>query len=473
MRSLLALVALLSGCATAPPEPPPEKPPVAFDHEASRTFRARNLTPATGAADNVLLRDATVMTADGGVIESGDVWIRDGKIVAVGMDIEADGAEVIDARGSFITPGLIDTHSHLGVYPVPYVEAHSDGNEATNPNRADVDALHSVWPQDPGFFAVLKGGVTTLQVLPGSANLIGGSAITLQLHPAISARAMVDEQAPRGLKMACGENPKRVYGEKGGPSTRMGNMAAFRAAFEAARAAVDAEERYELAMGTWLANEGKPADKPVAPPRDRGLETLMAVLRGETLVHVHCYRADEMVQMLELADEFGFKIRSFHHAVEAYKIRDILSKWDVSVSTWADWWGFKIEAFDAIPETPGLLTHAGARAIIHSDDPTGAQRLNQEAAKALGAARARGLEITDDQALRWITANPAWALGLQDVTGTITEGKRADIVVWTTHPFSVYARPSMVFVGGVREFEIGRTSPWSDFSLGTTPEGTP
>jgi imidazolonepropionase-like amidohydrolase len=190
------------------------------------------------------------------------------------------------------------------------------------------------------------------------------------------------------------------------------------------------------------------------------------------LVHVHCYRADEMIQILELADEFGFSVRSFHHAVEAYKIRDILAKWDVGVSTWADWWGFKIEAFDAIPENAGLLTEAGARAIIHSDDPVGIQRLNQEAAKALAAARKSNIAVSDDQALRWITANPAWALGVDSVTGTLQEGKRADIVLWSAHPFSVYATAELVFVEGVREFELGKTKPWSDFGQYLLPEET-
>ncbi|MEZ4462900.1 MAG: amidohydrolase family protein [bacterium] len=223
---------------------------------------------------------------------------------------------------------------------------------------------------------------------------------------------------------------------------------------------------------SWKANDGKPEDKPVEPARDRGVEALMAVLRGETLVHVHCYRADEMIQILELADEFGFKIRSFHHAVEAYKIRDILKAWDVGVSTWADWWGFKMEAFDTIPQTAGLLNEAGVHTIIHSDDPVGIQRLNQEAAKALGAARASGIKVTDNDALRWITANAAWALGIDDVTGTLEEGKRADVVVWSAHPFSVYARPERVYVHGVLEFELGKTKPWSDFVEYVLPEGT-
>lgn len=469
-RWALSVALVVCGCATTSPETPADKPAAPYNHQGFEHTRARNLTPTASFMENIIFRDATVMTATGEVIENGDVWIRDGKIIAVGADLEATDAQELNMSGKWITPGLIDTHSHLGVYPVPYAEAHSDGNEATAPTRADVDAIHSVWPQDPGFFTALQGGVTSLQILPGSANLIGGAAVTLQMHPAVSARAMVLEDAPGGLKMACGENPKTVYGAKGGPSTRMGSMAAFRAAFEEAREAIQAEERFELQMGTWQANEGKATDKPSPPPRKRGVETLMGVIRGEVLVHVHCYRADEMVQILELADEFGFSIRSFHHAVEAYKIRDILAKWDVGVSTWADWWGFKLEAFDTIPENAGLLTEAGARAIIHSDDPVGIQRLNQEAAKALSTARKSDIHVSDDQALRWITANAAWALGIDSVTGTLEEGKRADIVVWSAHPFSVYATAELVFVEGVREYELGKTKPWSDFTEYILPE---
>jgi imidazolonepropionase-like amidohydrolase len=201
------------------------------------------------------------------------------------------------------------------------------------------------------------------------------------------------------------------------------------------------------------------------------METLTGVLRGEVLVHVHCYRADEMIQVMQLADEFGFRVRSFHHAVEAYKIRDVLAEWEVSVSTWADWWGFKMEAYDAILENAALIHEAGGRTIIHSDSPIGIQRLNQEAAKALYRGRDGGIQITEDEALRWITLNPAWSLGVDKVTGSIEVGKQADVVVWDASPFSVYARPQLVFVDGVRELDRAKLQPWSDFVVGQPFEG--
>lgn len=433
---------------------------------------ARDLTPTTVPHHDVLLRGATVLTGSGDPIQGGDVLLRGGlieQVSATPIDPVPEGVEVIDAAGKFITAGLIDTHSHLGVYPTPHVAAHADGNEMTSPTTPDVDAVHSVWPQDPGFQRALAGGVTTLQILPGSANLIGGRAATLQLHPGISAEAMRFPTAPIGLKMACGENPKRVYGGRGArPSTRMGNMAVWRATFAKAKETERAWDEYLEESKKWAEDpNAAEADKPKEPKRDLAMETLVGVLRGDILVHVHCYRADEMIQVLQLADEFGFEIRSFHHAVEAYKIRDILADWDVSVSTWADWWGFKIEAHDAILYNAALLDQAGARAIIHSDSALDIQRLNQEAAKAYWAAKHAGIPVTENDALAWITSNPAWALGIQDVTGTLEPGKRADVTVWSEHPLSVYAQADLVFVEGALEFDrASNPTPWSDFEAG-------
>ena len=464
----VAAACALTACVSAPAQKKGEAPEVPESWPPSR--EARDLTPTSSQAEHVLIAGGVVMTATGEVHDPGWVLLRDGVIVSVsGEPIEApEGAEVLDAKGRFVTPGIIDTHSHLGVYATPSVRAHSDGNEMTSPATPQVDARHSVWPQDPGFERALAGGVTTLQILPGSGNLIGGRSFTMQLHPGVSARALMFPGAPSGLKMACGENPKRVYGERGRlPSTRMGNMAAWRAQFDKAAKARDDYDAYVKKLGEWSKPGASEDKRPKPPARDAGVETLVGVLRGEVLVHVHCYRADEMIQVLELADEYGFRVRSFHHAVEAYKIRDILAAWDVSVSTWADWWGFKIEAHDAIMQNAALVSQAGARAIIHSDSAIDIQRLNQEASKAYWAAVHAGLEVTEDEALRWITSNPAWALGIDEVTGTLEAGKRADVVVWSAHPFSVYALAEQVFVEGVREHDITRPSvPRSDFEVG-------
>jgi imidazolonepropionase-like amidohydrolase len=464
------------GCASSGEQQPDKKAGEAeLDWSRDVDRSARDLAPIEVEPETVVIENATIMTATGDVIEGGSILLEDGEIAEISSgDIEApDGALTVDGTDKFVTPGLIDTHSHLGVYPTPHVAAHMDGNEATAPTTPSVSAAHGVWPQDPGFQKALAGGVTSLQILPGSANLIGGRTVTLQMHPGISTEAMRFPEAPVGLKIACGENPKRVYGSRGQmPSTRMGNMAVFRQTFQKAREALDAYKDYRKAKAAWeSADNPDPMKEPKEPPRDLGMETLMGVLTGDVLVHVHCYRADEMVQILQLADEFDFDVRSFHHAVEAYKIRDLLAEWNVSVSTWADWWGFKIEAHDAIPQNAALVSQAGAPAIIHSDSATGIQRLNQEASKAMWRARHAGMDVTDNEALRWITYNAAWALGIEDETGTLEEGKRADVVLWSEHPFSVYAKAEKVWVQGVREYDRGvDPKPWSDFEVSQLPE---
>ena len=407
----------------------------------------------------VVIRNATIMTATGQEIQGGSILFRDGRIVAVGTTVEAPAdAVVVDGTGKWVTPGVIDTHSHIGVYAAPGTQAESDGNEATNPVTAEVWAEHSFWPQDPQIPLAIAGGVTTIQALPGSANLIGGRSAVMKLVPGRTVQEMKFPGARHGLKMACGENPKRVYQNRG-PSTRMGNMAGYRAAFIQA-------EQYRRRWDKW--NKDHSGDP---PQRDLRMETLTEVLRGNIFVQNHCYRADEMVQMLDLAREFGFKIRSFHHGVEAYKIADILAREGTAASIWADWWGFKEEAMDGIYENAALLQQAGARPVIHSDDASGVQRLNQEAAKAMYHGRRAGIQVTRDQALRWFTANPAWVLGLDSIVGTLEPGKMADVVLWSGDPLSVYARALQVYNDGwlVYDRNDPARQPKTDFSIGQQP----
>jgi imidazolonepropionase-like amidohydrolase len=405
-----------------------------------------------------LLRGATLLTGTGTRLDDADLLIRDGRIAAVGPELDAGDAEAIDASGLWITPGIIDVHSHLGVYPSPSVLAHGDGNEISAPNTAEVWAEHSVWPQDPGFVTALAGGVTALQVLPGSANLFGGRSVTLKNVPGRTVQSMKFPGAPYGLKMACGENPKRVYGTRGqAPSTRMGNVAGYRTAWIAA---ADYLEKLESGEN----GEGE------EPLRDLQLETLAGVLKGEILVHNHCYRADEMAIMIDIAEEFDYEITAFHHAVEAYKVPDLLAANDICAAVWADWWGFKMEAYDGVRENAALVHNAGACAIIHSDDDYGIQRLNQEAAKVIGAAARAGLDIPPEQAIRWITGNAARALGIADQVGTLETGKMADVAVWDGNPFSVYSQVSRVYIDGALVFERdnAEVNPVTDFTLGTT-----
>jgi imidazolonepropionase-like amidohydrolase len=406
-----------------------------------------------------VIRNVNILTAAGPLIRNGAILLQNGKIAAVGATVNAPAdALVIDGAGKYVTPGIIDDHSHLGVYAAPGVDALSDGNEATNPSTPYVWAEHSVWPQDPQFPRNLAGGVTTLQVLPGSANLIGGRSVVLKVVPGRTVQAMKFPGAKYGLKMACGENPKNVYRSRG-PSTRMGNVAGYRSAWIAA-------EAYRRRWDKWNADhKGDP------PGRDLGNETLAEVLRGNILVHNHCYRADEMAQMIDIAHEFGYKIRSFHHGVEAYKIGDLLAKEGISASIWADWGSFKMEALDAVKGNMALVDHAGARVIVHSDDPSGSQRLNQEAAKAMAAGAEIGLPVSEEQAIKWLTINPAWALGLDDRIGSLEVGKNADVVLWSGDPFSVYTRAERVWVDGAMLYD--RTDPseqWrTDFELGFVP----
>jgi imidazolonepropionase-like amidohydrolase len=411
------------------------------------------------ASRPTVIRNATIMTAAGPTLRNASILMRDGKIVEVGTSVSAPAdAVVIDGAGKYVTPGLIDTHSHLGVYAAPGVAALSDGNEATNPVTAHVWAEHSVWPQDPQFPRVLAGGITALQVLPGSANLIGGRSVVLKVVPARTVQEMKFPGAKYGLKMACGENPKRVYANRG-PSTRMGNVAGYRAAW------IDAAA-YRQRWDKW--HDSASGDP---PSRDLGLETLAEVLRGNILVHNHCYRADEMAQMIDIADEFGYAIRSFHHGVEAYKIADVLAARGISGSLWADWGAFKIEAMDGVKANLALVHKAGGRAIVHSDDASGSQRLNQEAAKAMASGNEHGIPITEDDALKWITINAAWALGLDDRIGSLAAGKNADVVLWSGNPFSVYSRAEKVWIDGAMRFDrLDPAQRWrTDFELGFVP----
>ena len=427
------------------------------------------------ASDAVLITGATVLTGAGERIDDGAVLLQDGKIAMVGAAAAMtvpEGTATIDAQGKWVTPGVIDIHSHLGDYPSPSTDSTSDGNEVTSPNTAHVWAEHSVWPQDAGFTRALAAGVTSLQILPGSANLFGGRSVILKNVPSRSVQGMKFPGAPYGLKMACGENPKRVYAERGGPGTRMGNVAGYRAAWIEAAAYKKKWDDYAAKYEKWAANDDdkeKEEDAPEAPGRDLKLETLAGALSGDIKVNMHCYRADEMVQIIDLSKEFGYKVSTFHHAIEAYKVADYLAENGICAAMWADWWGFKLEAYDTVRENAALV-HAQPEscAIIHSDSDIGIQRLNQEAAKAMGAGRRIGIDVTPKDAIAWITANPAKAMGIEEETGTLEAGKMADVVIWDRNPFSVYARAEQVYVDGALLYDRAdpTRSPRMDFEIG-------
>lgn len=322
-----------------------------------------------------------------------------------------------------------------------------------------------MWPQDPGFGRALAGGVTALQILPGSANLFGGRSVVLKNVPDRTMQEMKFPDAPYGLKMACGENPKRVYGKKGGPSTRMGNVAGYRQALADAENYMRAWQRYEA--------DYEAGKNPTPPKRDLNLDTLMGVLKDEIRVHMHCYRADEMAVMVDVMKEFGYQIYSFQHGVEAYKIGDLLAENNVCSAMWADWWGFKMEAYDGIRENIPMVHEAGACAIVHSDSDLGIQRLNQEAAKAWSDGRRAGIDISQEEAWIWLSANPAKSLGIFDKTGSLEVGKNADLVLWSDNPFSTYARADKVYIDGGLAFDLSDPASWpvADFELGQVGEG--
>jgi imidazolonepropionase-like amidohydrolase len=442
--------------------------PVVKEAEFAISEPAFQSTYTPIASRPILIRNATLLTGTGEQLPGTSLLIRDGRIQEIGevIDFTADTI-VIDARDKWVTPGFIDVHSHLGVYPVPSHEANRDGNEATDPNSAEVWAEHSVWTQDPQFTLALAGGVTTLQILPGSANLFGGRGVTLKNLPARTVQEMKFPGAPYSLKMACGENPKRVYGDRRqAPSTRMANVAGYRNAWIEAQGYLKKLEDYEEELA-----EGGDPDK---PDRDLQLETLAEVLRGNILVHNHCYRGEEMAVMIDIAREFNYSITAFHHAVEAYKVADILAENGICAAMWPEWWGFKQEAYDMVEENAAMVDAAGACAIIHTDDPHGIQHLNQEAAKVMASGNRAGYNIVRAQAIKWITLNAANALGIGDQTGSLEAGKMADVVLWDGDPFSIYTKVDKVFIDGALVYDQNNRSmqPVTDFDLGIIdPQG--
>ena len=414
---------------------------------------------------NTIFRNANIYDGEGNELINTDLIIKEGKVVAIGIDLpSSDDLEEIDASGKWITPGIIDIHSHMGVYPAPSVKTSSDGNEATSPVTAEVWAEHSIWVQDPQYALALKGGVTTFHVLPGSANLIGGRGVTAKNLQRNTITSMKFPNAPHSLKMACGENPKRVYGNRGQmPSTRMGNAAGYRKSWIKAQSYLSKLDEYE-------AKSDEAKELSYKPTRDLELETLAGVLRDEILVHNHCYRADEMATMIEIAKEFNYKITAFHHAVEAYKIADLLAENNICAALWADWWGFKHEAYDMVQANIAIVDQARngtGCAIVHSDDEIGIQHLNVEAAKALSAGIKAGFNISKARAINWITSNPAKAAGIYDQTGSLKVGKNADVVLWSKNPFSIYALAEKVYIDGAIAFDRSSgLEPSSDFDVG-------
>ena len=388
------------------------------------------LTNTLWAGDFALI-NAHLIPVTSPDIPNGTIVVQDGIIRDLGSNVKIpNGIEVIDAKGSYLLPGIIDVHSHMGVYSWPSTRAHSDGNEATEAVTAFVRAEDSIRVADPAFGLARAGGVTTVMILPGSANLIGGETITLKLRPARTLEKMRFPEAPRGIKMACGENPKRVHNdEERGPSTRMGSLAHMRETF---RRAQDYREA---------------RNAPSPPPTDLNLETINDVLDGKIKVHVHCYRQDDIEGIYRLMDAFGVQVSSFQHALEAYKVRDLIIEHNTAIATWPDWWGFKMEAYDATPYNASMVKNDGGVVALHSDSASTIQRLYTEAAKMIryGA--------SEQQALEMITLDPAKMLGIEDKVGSLEIGKDADLALFSKHPLDVYTQVQQTWIDGELVFQ--------------------
>ena len=409
---------------------------------------------------DTLIRDATVLDGAGHRLENADVLTHDGKIVAVGPALKAPvGAVVIDAHGRWVTPGIVDIHSHDGDFALPLTAndlQELDVSEGSDPNTAQVWAEHSITPQDPDFSRAMAGGVTTLQVLPGSSNLFGGRGVVLKNVPAVTVQAMKFPGADYSLKMACGENPKFTYGPRlKFPTSRMGEMAGYRQAWIDAKAYKSKWEKYERDGGE-------------APARDLRMDTLAGVLDGDIRVHMHCYRAEEMADVIDMSHEMGYRVAAFHHAVEGYKIASLLKREGICAVVWSDWWGFKMEAYDGTRLNAAILDSQGVCVTLHSDSPMIGQHLTLEAGKAMAAGRRAGIDIAPERAIQWVTLNPAKGMGLDAKIGSLEPGKDADVVIWSGDPFSAYSKADQVFLDGALAFDRTdpRRQPKADFELG-------
>jgi imidazolonepropionase-like amidohydrolase len=395
------------------------------------------LVASAQSGETTLIQNGTILTITNGTLSKGSVLIRDGKIAAVGTDIDVpSGAKVIDASGQFVMPGIIDPHSHVAS------ESTNEGSIAVSSMTAIEDVLD---PDDINIYRELAGGVTTTNVLHGSANPIGGTKSIIKLRWGKDAEGLLMKDVTPGIKFAMGENVKRSNSpsmpgvERRYPATRMGTLDVMRQSFTAAR-------EYQKEWNRYEENAGK--ENLVPPRRDLELEPLVEVLDGRMLVHVHAYRADEILQMIRLAEEFGFKVHTMEHVLEGYKVAKELAEHGTWVLTFSDWWAYKMEAYDAIPYNTALLIEKGANVALKSDSQEEARHLNQEAAKCM-----KWGGISAEQALALVTINPAKAMGIEDRVGSIEVGKDADFVIYNKHPLSVYAVPQKTIIDGVVYFD--------------------
>jgi imidazolonepropionase-like amidohydrolase len=391
-------------------------------------------TPPADADSVILIQNATILTVSHGIIENGSILIKDGKIAELGSSLKAPtGARVIDATGQFVMPGIIDCHSHIAIEG-----GVNEGSVSVSSIANIAEVLDS---DDVDIYRDLAGGVTTANILHGSANSIGGQTIVIKLRWGQPAAKLPFEGALPGIKFALGENPKRSNFSFPGqpkryPATRMGVEETIRGAFTEARDYKNSWEAYRKRISGGEKNA-------LPPRRDLRLEPLVEVLNGKRYVHAHCYREDEILMLLRVAKEFGFKVRTFQHVLEGYKVADELAAAGAGASTFSDWWAYKVEAYDAIPYNAAMMTKRGVLVSLNSDDAAEATHLNQEAAKSM---KFGGL--THDEALKLVTINPAMQLGIDKRVGSIDVGKDADLVIYNHDPLSAYAVAQKTIIDG-------------------------
>ncbi|HLW77944.1 MAG TPA: amidohydrolase, partial [Bryobacteraceae bacterium] len=402
------------------------------------------LAPAIARADTVVIKNATIMTEGPKGTIKGSILVRDGKIAEVGEKVdEPSGATVIDAAGQWVIPGIIDCHSHIAV----------DGgvNEGSVSVSSMVNIKDVINPEDISIYRALAGGVTAANILHGSANAIGGQTIVIKTRWGKDAQGLIFEGAKPGIKFALGENPKRAGNSQGGgrgaqpanlryPATRMGVEDTIREAFNEAVAYKAEWDQYDAAV--------KAGQHPIPPRKDLRLEALKEVLEGKRYVHAHCYRSDEILMLIRIADDYGFKIRTFQHVLEGYKVAKEIAAHGAGGSTFSDWWAYKAEAFDAIPYNAAIMAKKGVVVSLNSDDAELMRRLNTEAAKAIKYGN-----MSREDALAMVTKNPAIQLGVENRVGTIESGKDADLVIYDKDPLSEYSKVQKVYIDGTRYFD--------------------
>jgi imidazolonepropionase-like amidohydrolase len=395
---------------------------------------------AQGGSNVMLIKNATVLTITKGTIQHGSILVRDGKIAEVGTNISAPaGANVIDATGLFVMPGIIDCHSHIAIQ--------GGVNEGSVSDSSMANILDVLNPADPDIYRDLAGGVTVANVLHGSANAIGGQTVVIKLRWGANADGLVFQGALPGIKFALGENPKRsnnpaIPGQvRRYPESRLGVEDVIRQSFTEAVAYKKEWDDYNSAKAAGKTNL-------IPPRRDLRLDPLVEVLEGKRYVHSHCYRADEILMLLRVSDEFHFKVRTLQHVLEGYKVAKELAAYGVGASTFSDWWSYKQEAWDAIPYNAAIMTQKGVNVSINSDDAEEAQHLNQEAAKTMKYGG-----MTREQAIKMVTINPAWQLGIDKRVGSIEVGKDADFAIYNHDPLSVYSVVQKTIIDGKVYFD--------------------